>query len=105
MRIAEQRAGFSLDAAAPIEHAGNLTAPLLLIHGESDDIVPIEASEQLHAAACCSTLVRVPGMAHIPLSIDRDVIGEHVLPWLDGRVTGRYPGSEQSCTCKRLEPR
>jgi pimeloyl-ACP methyl ester carboxylesterase len=44
--------------------AGALTSPLLLIHGESDESVPIEALERLHAAQPRAQVLRVPDAGH-----------------------------------------
>jgi dipeptidyl aminopeptidase/acylaminoacyl peptidase len=37
-----------LDAVSPARHAGNFTAPVLLVHGERDTTVPIEQAKYMH---------------------------------------------------------
>ncbi|MBI3722215.1 MAG: prolyl oligopeptidase family serine peptidase, partial [Fimbriimonas ginsengisoli] len=55
-------------SASPVAHVDNQAAPLLLFHGDADDIVPLTQSELLasayaaHRARC--TLRPVPGEAH-----------------------------------------
>ena len=41
----------NLDDAKPIDAITKTQAPILLIHGDDDSIVPHDASEKLHAAA------------------------------------------------------
>ena len=49
----------------PAESAGRLVAPLLLVHGTSDEVVPIEVSRRIHAAARRpKRLVEVRGARH-----------------------------------------
>ena len=58
----------SRELASPTRQAGNVTVPVLLIHGEDDQIVPIEQSELMEAALKKSgktvTFKRVPGEGH-----------------------------------------
>jgi dipeptidyl aminopeptidase/acylaminoacyl peptidase len=59
----------ALIAASPARHAPAITAPLLLIHGEDDHIVPIRQSElmdeAMRAAGHDVRFVRVPDSVHI----------------------------------------
>jgi pimeloyl-ACP methyl ester carboxylesterase len=45
-------------------HAADLPCPLLLIHGDADDITPIADSESIAAAAPRATLRPIPGANH-----------------------------------------
>ena len=38
-----------LDSISPAEHATNFTAPVLLVHGEDDEVVPIRQTEIMHS--------------------------------------------------------
>jgi len=53
---------------SPLTHAGNVNTPVLLIHGESDDRVPIGQSEQFYVAlkrlGKTVEFVRLPGAGH-----------------------------------------
>lgn len=58
----------ALDAVSPRRHADKVTAPLLLIHGEDDDIVPIRQSELMQQALAATghapRFVRIPDEDH-----------------------------------------
>jgi acetyl esterase/lipase len=55
-------------AASPLAHVGPGSAPYLIIHGELDDVIPLEQSERLEAALRAAgveaTLIRVKGGGH-----------------------------------------
>jgi len=57
-------------AASPIMHVSKSSPPALLIHGDSDDIVPYQQSvameTALHAAGVPVKLVTIPGGEHGP---------------------------------------
>jgi dipeptidyl aminopeptidase/acylaminoacyl peptidase len=69
-------------AVAPIEYVGKLSPkPLLLIHGGSDDVVPVEHVERLYAkAGQPKEKVILPGAGH-RLRQDERAIGA-VMSWL-----------------------
>ena len=52
-------------AASPIQHVSRDDAPVLLIHGDNDDIVPFNQSEKMEAALrqaqVATKLIRIPG--------------------------------------------
>ena len=49
-----------------LDEAKNLRAPWLLIHGDEDDVVPIEDSRKAYAAARCEKkLIEIPGAGHM----------------------------------------
>jgi acetyl esterase/lipase len=55
-------------AASPLSYVGSGSAPFLVVHGEVDDVVPIDQSERLDAALRAtgiqSQLIRVKGGGH-----------------------------------------
>lgn len=55
-------------ARSPVAHAGAISAPVLLVHGDADTRVPTAQSEMLHAALQSSgrrsDLLLVPGAGH-----------------------------------------
>jgi acetyl esterase/lipase len=55
--------------ANPIAHIGGDTPPFLIVHGEDDDVVPVEHAQLLHDALTRSgsesTLVRLPRADHV----------------------------------------
>jgi uncharacterized protein len=52
-----------------------LDIPLLLLHAEGDEVVPVELSRALHAAAPSSKLVAVPGGHHRSIQHDPELQG------------------------------
>jgi pimeloyl-ACP methyl ester carboxylesterase len=59
-------------AARALDAAG---VPLLLLHAEGDEVVPVELSRGLHAAAPGSKLVTVPGGHHRSIQHDPELQG------------------------------
>jgi uncharacterized protein len=53
--------------------ARDLGAPLLLLHAEGDEVVPVEHSRALHVAAAGSRLVAVPGGHHRSVQHDPEL--------------------------------
>ncbi len=68
--------------SAGCEVAGGLAGrPLLLFHGERDEILPIEASEMVRMIAGGGEVVRIPGDGHA-LARSGDVLQERLDEWL-----------------------
>ncbi len=68
--------------SAGCELAGGLQdTPLLLFHGERDEILPIEASEMVRMIAGHGELVRLPGDGHLLAKSDA-VLWERLEEWL-----------------------
>ncbi len=57
-------------SASPLHHVDSSASPMLLIHGDADDLVPFGQSESMHAALqACQVpveLLRIPGGGHGP---------------------------------------
>ncbi|MFM7319139.1 MAG: alpha/beta hydrolase fold domain-containing protein, partial [bacterium] len=55
-------------AASPLNHVSKTTAPILLIHGTADDLIPVSQSEKmadaLSKAGVMNQLIEVPGGIH-----------------------------------------
>jgi pimeloyl-ACP methyl ester carboxylesterase len=76
--------------SAGCEIAGGLQGkPLLLFHGDRDEILPPETSEMVHAIAGSGELVRLPGDGHL-LAKSTDAIWERLEVWLP-EVWGGVP--------------
>jgi uncharacterized protein len=80
--VRAQRFGFEVDRDAVVallrDHdetgaAQALDAPLLLLHAEGDEVVPVDLSRALHAAAPTSKLVVVPGGHHRSIQHDPEL--------------------------------
>lgn len=68
--------------SAGCEVAGGLAdTPLLLFHGDRDEILPPEASEMVRMIAGTGELVRIPGDGHL-LAKSGDVLWERLESWL-----------------------
>lgn len=53
------------DQFSSLDRIGGLKTPILVLHGERDDIIPVELGERLYAAAPePKRLVRLPGVGH-----------------------------------------
>jgi acetyl esterase/lipase len=64
--VQEHKAAAAL--ASPVTHVSAGDAPMLLVHGDRDNVVPSKQSDELHAAlqkaGVESTLVVIPGAGH-----------------------------------------
>ncbi len=69
------------------EAARALDVPLLLLHAEGDEVVPVDLSRALHAAAPASKLVVVPGGHHRSVQHDAELQGVAVR-WLHRAMRG-----------------
>ena len=80
--------------SAGCEIAGGLQGkPLLLFHGERDEILPIEASEMVRMLAGGGELVRLPGDGHL-LAKSGDILWERLEEWLPDEVRLTRVGGE-----------
>jgi alpha-beta hydrolase superfamily lysophospholipase len=86
-KVAEQQAGFSVDAVSPVAAASAITQPVLLIHGEADTDTPPDHSRRVLAAlAGPKHLILVPGARHNESL--RGEVWDEIDRWIDA-VLGR----------------
>src|SRR3954447_7441323 len=72
--------------SAGCEVAGGLAGrPLLLFHGDHDEILPMQASEVVRAIAGTGDLVTCPNDGHL-LAKSREIIDERLEEWLPGAL-------------------
>ena len=69
------------------EAAATLAVPLLLLHAEGDESVPVEHSRELARRAPDARLIAVPGGHHRSVQHDPELQGESIR-WLRRRLTG-----------------
>jgi acetyl esterase/lipase len=71
-------------AASPVCHVSKSAAPHLIVHGETDDVVPVATSiayqKALEAAGADSTLVTIPNVGH---NISGPILFKYRQPILD----------------------
>ncbi|MDP7067435.1 MAG: alpha/beta hydrolase [Acidimicrobiales bacterium] len=61
------------------DRMGEIQCPVLIIHGEEDQAIPMEAAEDLMSRLSdCRGLVRVPGAAHAPNMTHPDLVNEAI---------------------------
>ncbi len=77
-----------LDEASPIHYAKSGSPPTLLIHGDADDVVPFEQSQQfekaLEAAHVQTKLITVRGGTHQSIiQLQSDEYRSQVVQWMD----------------------
>lgn len=64
LRYVEHAIGMGFAAFTPLTTLPTLTMPVLLIHGELDQVVPVTDAHQLAAVAPTARLLVVPGVGH-----------------------------------------
>jgi pimeloyl-ACP methyl ester carboxylesterase len=72
---------FATQSAGCEVAAGLQGTPLLLFHGDRDEILPPETSDIVHAIAGAGEVVRLPGDGHL-LAKSTDVLWERLEEWL-----------------------
>ena len=79
-RIAAARASLSWDRLDMVSRAAELTVPVLIVHGDADDVVPVATSDAFAAARPdLVTYVRLPGVGHVDGWITRSEACEAAL--------------------------
>ncbi len=80
-----------IHATSPVDHAGNIKAPLMLIHGKADGVVDIHQSDHMNAAMKNAgkdvTYITVPNMGHGPSTPDDRLT---LLKDMDGFITKAF---------------
>ncbi|MEM9131920.1 MAG: alpha/beta hydrolase [Actinomycetota bacterium] len=80
----EYAAGALLDRDDIFDRLGEIACPVLSIHGDADQAIPLEAAEALQAAVPDGRgLVSVPGAAHAPNMTHPDIVNPALAEFLD----------------------
>jgi alpha-beta hydrolase superfamily lysophospholipase len=83
LRAVEHQIRHRFDTFAPLHTIARVSAPVLIVHGTDDDVVPVDDARRLHARAGGSAhLLVVPGANHYSVDSLRRVAGD-VRAWLD----------------------
>ena len=95
--------------SAGCEVAGGLDGrPLLLFHGDRDELLPVDASAIVREIAGAGELVVLPGDGHL-LATSGDILRERLLAWIPAVLAGepppvaRPPGSRAPMGSERSE--
>ncbi|RMH81177.1 MAG: alpha/beta hydrolase [Actinomyces sp.] len=65
------------------DRVGEITCPVLIVHGEEDQAIPIDTARELCAALPdCRGLVAVPGAAHAPNMTHPDIVNPALADFL-----------------------
>ncbi len=94
--VASLRSGLRWEDLVQVRYADRFTTPMLLIHGDADETVPIEVSERFAAARPDRfTLHRVPSAGHVEsANVDWAAYDVALATWLRAHgVGGARPGS------------
>lgn len=87
LRIIQQMIGFSFDDIAPRNLIANIQVPILLVHGDADEVIPIEDAFSLRDQQPSCTLIVVPGGKHSDLAAYERYFGD-VDEFLRSNLTG-----------------
>jgi len=87
---ASLRSGIRWDDLVQARHASEFATPMLILHGDADDVVPVEVSRRFAAARPdLVTLVTFPGAAHVESSnYDGARYSRAIADWLLSRKVG-----------------
>jgi pimeloyl-ACP methyl ester carboxylesterase len=94
MRYLAWRTGYELSEIIPLERAAHVRAPMLLIHGDADEVVPVEHAHQLAERADRAELLVVPGAGHASLEAFEST-GPAVGEFLSRHLLGREAPAER----------
>lgn len=83
-------AHFDPDAASPLLAAQQTTAPILILHGDADYVIPIEQSQSIAAASPTNvTLHPLPGYGHVKAWADPDgIVARQTADWFEKELSG-----------------
>ena len=87
-RLAEQQGSFQVDAVSPAIAAGNITAPVLLVHGDADADTPVDHARRVFANLHDpKRLILVPGARHNGSL--RNEVWDEIERWIDAVLARR----------------
>jgi len=90
LRAVQRMIGHRYDDFAPRSRVGLIDAPVMLVHGGADDVVPIDSLHQLAAANPAAEVLVVPDGGHSDLSAFEPYVGE-IVDFLDRHLRRSEP--------------
>jgi alpha-beta hydrolase superfamily lysophospholipase len=86
--------GVEPDTFGAARNLALITVPVMIVHGEDDEVVPVWHAERIAAAVPgkLGVLVRVPGAKHSAVLVD-DVVGERIATFLWKHLAREGEGS------------
>lgn len=88
-RILKRKSGYTLDDVQPIQHVKKATKPMLFIHGQEDDYIPIEMMHRLYEA--CTSEKRKVEIAHAnhaeSIKVDPDTYIQEVKSFIEQYIS------------------
>ncbi len=82
LQAVQRTIGYRFEDFAPRNRIGSVTAPLMLVHGDADEVVPIDDMSILAAAHPEAEILVVPGGGHSDLAPFEPYVG-HIIEFLD----------------------
>jgi uncharacterized protein len=76
LRVIRQMIGVSWDAIAPRNLIAKVEAPVLLMHGDADEVIPVEDAFSIREHQPSCTLIVVPGGRHSDLASYQRYFGD-----------------------------
>ncbi len=83
--------GWDLLPVSPVEVAGYITVPTLIVHGDADPYFPLDHPRMLAGMVTGSTLWIEPGMGHAE-NATTDVLVDRMDDWAHTALSGRIAG-------------
>ena len=90
LRYVQRLIGYRFEEFAPRHTIRSVSAPIMLVHGDSDQVVPIKSLEELSAARPDSEVVVVEGGGHSDLAPFDPYVPE-IVGFLDNHLKKRGP--------------
>ncbi len=89
---ASAQAGFHPEATDCLSAIKQIQAPVLLIHGTSDRLIPVGHSQRLHDANPDSHLILLPSYGHVAVQLDPNAtVVTHGVEWFDKTLPALPP--------------
>jgi len=82
----------SRPTATPEKLAG-IKVPTLIMHGDTDKLIPVEDGKRFAAAIPGSTLIIYPQTGHVPMEQRADKSAADLKAWLETKVYSKQPSS------------